>query len=82
MPTLAVGAALSFHAGHLPQAPGILQRWDLEWASRLSKEPRRLWRRYLLVNPLYVGLFALQAMRLHVIDPSSAEPPQKEMSFG
>jgi N-acetylglucosaminyldiphosphoundecaprenol N-acetyl-beta-D-mannosaminyltransferase len=82
MPTLAVGAALNFHAGHLPQAPSILQRWGLEWAFRLSKEPRRLWRRYLVVNPLYVGLFALQALGLYVIEPSSAEPPQKEMCFG
>jgi N-acetylglucosaminyldiphosphoundecaprenol N-acetyl-beta-D-mannosaminyltransferase len=82
MPTLAVGAALNFHAGHLPQAPPRLQRWGLEWAFRLSKEPRRLWRRYLLVNPIYLGLFALQALRLYVIQPGSAQPPQHEMRYG
>ena len=82
MPALAVGAALNFHAGHLPQAPRAMQRWGLEWAFRLSKEPRRLWRRYLLVNPMYLGLFALQAAGLYVIEPSSAQPPQQEMRYG
>jgi N-acetylglucosaminyldiphosphoundecaprenol N-acetyl-beta-D-mannosaminyltransferase len=82
MPALAVGAALNFHAGHLPQAPRAMQRWGLEWAFRLSKEPRRLWRRYLLVNPLYLGLFALQASGLYVIEPSSAQAPQQEMRYG
>ncbi len=82
MPALAVGAALNFHAGHLPQAPRTLQRYGLEWAFRLSKEPRRLWRRYLLVNPLYLGLFALQATGLYTIQPASAEAPQQEMRYG
>jgi N-acetylglucosaminyldiphosphoundecaprenol N-acetyl-beta-D-mannosaminyltransferase len=58
MPTLAVGAAFDFLAGLLPQAPPLLQRHGLEWAYRLYLEPRRLWRRYLLLNPLYLwGLF-------------------------
>jgi N-acetylglucosaminyldiphosphoundecaprenol N-acetyl-beta-D-mannosaminyltransferase len=82
MPALAVGAALNFHAGHLPQAPRTLQRYGLEWAFRLSKEPRRLWRRYLLVNPMYLGLFALQATGLYTIQPASAEAPQQEMRYG
>jgi exopolysaccharide biosynthesis WecB/TagA/CpsF family protein len=82
MPALAVGAALNFHAGHLAQAPPAMQRCGLEWAFRLSKEPRRLWRRYLLVNPLYLALFALQATGLYVIEPASAEPPQQELRYG
>jgi N-acetylglucosaminyldiphosphoundecaprenol N-acetyl-beta-D-mannosaminyltransferase len=82
IPMLAIGAALNFHAGHLPQAPRAMQRWGLEWAFRLSKEPRRLWRRYLLVNPIYLGLFALQALGLYVIEPASAQPPQQEMRYG
>jgi exopolysaccharide biosynthesis WecB/TagA/CpsF family protein len=82
MPALAVGAALNFHAGHLPQAPRTMQRYGLEWLFRLSKEPRRLWRRYLLVNPLYVGLFALQATGLYTIEPASAQAPQQELRYG
>jgi exopolysaccharide biosynthesis WecB/TagA/CpsF family protein len=81
MPVLAVGAALNFHAGHLPQAPPLLQRWGLEWAFRLMHEPRRLWRRYLLVNPLYLGLFTLQALGIYAIDPNSAEAPLEEMRY-
>jgi exopolysaccharide biosynthesis WecB/TagA/CpsF family protein len=60
MPVLAVGAAFDFHAGTLPQAPTWMQNRGLEWLFRLSKEPRRLWRRYLLLNPYFVCLLALQ----------------------
>ena len=52
---LGVGAAFDFHAGTVPQAPAVLQRSGLEWAYRLAKEPRRLWRRYLRNNPSFVA---------------------------
>src|SRR5829696_4221544 len=55
-----VGAAFDFHAGLVPQAPERLQRIGLEWAFRLSHEPRRLWRRYARYNPLFVLGFAKQ----------------------
>lgn len=47
---LCVGAAVDFAAGTLDRAPLVLQQAGLEWAYRLAKEPRRLWRRYLLNN--------------------------------
>lgn len=53
---LGVGAAFDFHAGLKPQAPAALQRNGLEWAYRLLTEPRRLWRRYFKVVPLYLLL--------------------------
>jgi N-acetylglucosaminyldiphosphoundecaprenol N-acetyl-beta-D-mannosaminyltransferase len=55
-----VGAAFDFLAGLVPQAPPMLQRAGLEWAFRLSQEPRRLWRRYLRYNPRFVAAFARQ----------------------
>ena len=55
-----VGAAFDFHAGLVPQAPGWMQSAGLEWAYRLSREPRRLWRRYLRYNPRFVAGFARQ----------------------
>ena len=55
-----VGAAFDFHAGLVAQAPAWLQRLGLEWAFRLSQEPRRLWRRYLRYNPRYVAAFFAQ----------------------
>src|SRR6185312_7784856 len=55
-----VGAAFDFHAGLVPQAPPWLQKAGLEWAYRLTREPRRLWRRYLRYNPRFVAAFARQ----------------------
>lgn len=51
---LGVGAAFDLHAGTVPQAPRWMQRSGLEWSYRLSREPRRLWRRYLRNNPAFV----------------------------
>jgi N-acetylglucosaminyldiphosphoundecaprenol N-acetyl-beta-D-mannosaminyltransferase len=58
-----VGAAFDFHAGLIPQAPAWMQSAGLEWLYRLSKEPRRLWRRYLTYNPRFVLGFARQYAR-------------------
>lgn len=58
-----VGAAFAFHAGRVRQAPALLQRLGLEWAFRLMVEPRRLWRRYLLLNPRFVALSAVDLLR-------------------
>jgi N-acetylglucosaminyldiphosphoundecaprenol N-acetyl-beta-D-mannosaminyltransferase len=58
-----VGAAFDFHAGIVSQAPGWMQRNGLEWAYRLSREPRRLWRRYASQNPRFVVGFARQYLR-------------------
>jgi N-acetylglucosaminyldiphosphoundecaprenol N-acetyl-beta-D-mannosaminyltransferase len=60
---IGVGAAFDFHAGLVPQAPSILQRMGLEWAYRLSREPRRLWKRYLRYNPRFVVGFLRQWLR-------------------
>ena len=54
-------AAFDFHAGRKKQAPRWLQRNGLEWAFRLATEPKRLWRRYLVYNPLFVSKVLLQA---------------------
>ncbi len=58
-----VGAAFDFHAGIVSQAPGWMQRGGLEWLYRLSREPRRLWRRYATQNPRFVVGFLRQWMR-------------------
>jgi len=55
-----VGAAFDFHAGLVSQAPRWMQRGGLEWVYRLSREPRRLWRRYARYNPRFVAGFARQ----------------------
>jgi len=58
-----VGAAFDFHAGLVPQAPKWMQRNGLEWAYRLAREPRRLWRRYARYNPRFLASFARQYVR-------------------
>lgn len=75
IPALCVGAAFDFHAGNLPQAPPVLQKLGLEWVFRLTNEPRRLWRRYLLLNPLFTILVVLQALHLFTLKPGSGRPP-------
>ncbi|MBI1878265.1 MAG: WecB/TagA/CpsF family glycosyltransferase, partial [Chloroflexi bacterium] len=82
MPLLAVGAAFDFHAGTLSQAPVSLQKLGLEWLYRLLREPRRLWQRYVLLNPLYLLFLILQACKLKQFDPLQASPPQQEMNYG
>lgn len=51
---IAVGAAFDFHTGRVRQAPRWMQRNGLEWLYRLSQDPRRLWKRYLVYNSLFV----------------------------
>ena len=82
MPIVAVGAAFDFHAGTIRQAPPRLQRAGLEWAYRLSREPRRLWRRYALLNPLYVAMVTAQATGLRRFGQSEGTRPNHELNYG
>jgi N-acetylglucosaminyldiphosphoundecaprenol N-acetyl-beta-D-mannosaminyltransferase len=49
-----IGAAFAFHAGEVKQAPALFQKSGLEWAYRLAMEPRRLLKRYLTYNTLFL----------------------------
>jgi len=49
-----VGAAFDYHAGTIKRAPKGMQDNGLEWLYRLVSEPRRLWKRYLVTNTLFV----------------------------
>jgi len=82
MPIVAVGAAFNFHAGELAQAPQFMQRLGLEWLFRLIQEPRRMWRRYLLLNPYYLGLLCCQWTGLRRFDPNDTNMPAREMLYG
>ena len=53
---LGVGAAFDFHTGTVTRAPKWMQVMMLEWLYRLLKEPRRLWKRYLVMAPRFVFL--------------------------
>ena len=53
---LCVGAAFDFHAGTKKTAPAWMQKRGLEWLYRLTQEPGRLWKRYLVTNTAFVYL--------------------------
>lgn len=59
-----VGAAFDFLAGNKKMAPKWMQRNGLEWLYRLMQEPRRLWRRYLVTNTIFLIKLFLQLTRL------------------
>lgn len=59
---IGVGAAFDYHAGTVHRAPLPVQSLGLEWLYRLISEPRRLWRRYLITNTLFVFGAARQLM--------------------
>ena len=82
MPLIAVGAAYDFHAGNLAKSPEILSKIGLEWLFRMIKEPKRLWKRYVFLNPLYMWLFLLQALKIKHFDPTDATPPVEEVLYG
>ena len=82
MPVVAVGAAFDFHAGTVPQAPVGLQHAGLEWMYRLIREPKRLWRRYAILNPLYVAMVAAQGTRLVRFGDRAASRPEHELNYG
>lgn len=81
MPVLAVGAAFPFLAGILPQAPAWMQNAGLEWLFRLASEPKRLWRRYVYLNPAYVFLSAIQGLRILQFS-TEGKPPTGEILHG
>ena len=59
---IGVGAAFDFHSGTVKRAPVWMRNSGLEWLHRLVSEPRRLWRRYLILAPRFVFLVARQRL--------------------
>lgn len=65
---LGVGASFDFFAGNIKECPQWLSSLGLEWLFRLFQEPRRLWRRYILLNPRFILLAAMQLARIKKFD--------------
>jgi N-acetylglucosaminyldiphosphoundecaprenol N-acetyl-beta-D-mannosaminyltransferase len=59
---IGVGGTLDFIAGKIPRAPRWMSRNGLEWLYRLLREPRRLWRRYLVRDPKFALIVARMLM--------------------
>lgn len=65
---IGVGAAFDIHTGSIKSAPRIMQKLALEWLYRIYQEPRRLWKRYFINNPLFIWNFLLQVLKLKKFD--------------
>lgn len=55
-----IGAVFDFFAGTVERAPMWWQRHGLEWLYRLLKEPKRMWRRYIIGNALFLWNITLK----------------------
>ena len=65
---LGVGASFDFFAGNVRESPEWMGRLGLEWLYRLTQEPKRLWRRYLILNPRFMWLALQQLAGLKKVD--------------
>ncbi|MEE8484040.1 MAG: WecB/TagA/CpsF family glycosyltransferase [Nitrospinota bacterium] len=52
--TMGVGGSFDIVAGKRSRAPAVVQRVGMEWLYRLLQEPSRMWRRYLVGNPIFI----------------------------
>ncbi len=64
---ITVGAAFDFHTGTVNQAPKWMQQIGLEWLFRLIMEPRRLYKRYLKIVPLFIWLNIKEFIDFYVL---------------
>jgi len=62
---LAIGATIDFEAGNIKRAPKIFQKLALEWLYRLMKEPKRLWRRYIIEDFPFFYLILKQKLKIY-----------------
>jgi N-acetylglucosaminyldiphosphoundecaprenol N-acetyl-beta-D-mannosaminyltransferase len=51
---MGVGGLFDFYSGRIPRAPVWMREMGLEWTYRLLQEPGRMWRRYIIGNPLFL----------------------------
>jgi N-acetylglucosaminyldiphosphoundecaprenol N-acetyl-beta-D-mannosaminyltransferase len=79
VPLVAVGAAFDYNAGLRPEAPRWMMRTGLQWVQRLAAEPRRLWRRYIVLNPLYLLGLCAQLARVWRPRVELPEPPRADV---
>lgn len=81
MPVVAIGAAFDYRAGTLRRPSSWARRLGLEWLYRFAQEPRRLWKRYLVLNPAFATLLCLQALGLWRPSPSDVTAPDEELLY-
>ncbi|HEX3742732.1 MAG TPA: WecB/TagA/CpsF family glycosyltransferase [Bryobacteraceae bacterium] len=82
MPVLAVGAAFDYLAGVLREPPETVQRLGLQWLYRLFQQPKRLAKRYLILNAKFTVMAAAQWCGIWRPDPLTTNAPSEMISHG
>ena len=77
---IGVGAAFDYHTGRLRDSPLWVKQCGLQWLHRLLQEPRRLWRRYLINNPLFLVQAGLQLTGMRRFDLSPEQSQQLSLA--
>jgi N-acetylglucosaminyldiphosphoundecaprenol N-acetyl-beta-D-mannosaminyltransferase len=72
---MGVGAGIDFIAGYVRRAPAWVSNAGFEWLYRLAREPRRLWRRYLVQDLAFLGILVREVRR------SAADRRRKTLRF-
>lgn len=81
-----IGAVFDFYAGTHPRAPEVMRRAGLEWAYRLVREPRRMWKRNFVSSPLFVfhsiwaHIFGMPTDEIHLDDGQSVGLGENRLS--
>jgi len=70
---IGVGAAFDFITGNVKQAPSWIQNGGLEWLFRLIQEPKRLWKRYCILNTQFVILITKQLFKDFILRENNRE---------
>ena len=78
---LAIGGTIDFEAGTIERAPKWMSHAGLEWLFRLSLEPKRLWRRYLVEDLPFTWLILKQKFNLYVSPFSAEQIYESEANF-
>ena len=76
-----VGAAFDFHTGRIKDAPEWVKHAGLQWLHRLLQDPRRLWRRYLRNNPVFLWLIMLQLTGIRTYNLRRSAHTEKKLTI-
>ena len=76
---MGVGGLFDFYSGRIRRAPAWLRNVGMEWTWRLLMEPRRMWRRYILGNPLFLLRVRREMRREGRPSPVTSSPRRRAM---
>jgi N-acetylglucosaminyldiphosphoundecaprenol N-acetyl-beta-D-mannosaminyltransferase len=76
---IGVGAAFDVVVGDINRSPEWMQKYGLEWFYRLIKEPKRLYRRYLIEAPKFIPLVLIQAFKERVLGQKQNQTDEMDL---